>query len=419
MARPAGTDVIEVLLDASELRVKAKVGTLYPKSVRTDSLAPFQYEPAWLHTDHAFLLDPRLELWNGEQYPPADAPAFGIFMDSAPDHWGRFLMERREAAAARREGRAVRALQELDFLLGAHDLTRMGSLRFRVSPDGRFLGHGTNPAPPVTSLAELAHLSRRIEEPGAESLPEYESWLARLSEPATSLGGARPKANFTDRDGRLWMAKFPAHHDRYDLGRWEFVVHRLAARAGVRVPESRLEQLGDRYGTFCAARFDRIPGSRRMFASAMTLLERHSDESGGSYLDIAEFISDQGAHGRIEQDLEQLFRRAVFNVLIGHRNDHLRNHGFTLDPSGWRLSDAFGMNVNVTKARHDLTFDGHSAEPDIGTVLQTADLYRLKSGRARAIVDEVRTALAAWRDEAPDQGLTASEVRQMEAVIEA
>jgi serine/threonine-protein kinase HipA len=127
MARPAGTDVIEVLLDASELRVKAKVGTLYPKSVRTDSLAPFQYEPAWLHTDHAFLLDPRLELWNGEQYPPADAPAFGIFMDSAPDHWGRFLMERREAAAARREGRAVRALQELDFLLGAHDLTRMSA----------------------------------------------------------------------------------------------------------------------------------------------------------------------------------------------------------------------------------------------------------------------------------------------------
>lgn len=419
LARPAGADAIEVMLDAAELRVKAKVGTLYPQGVRTDSLAPFQYEPSWLHTDHAFLLDPRLELWNGEQYPPADAPAFGIFVDSAPDHWGRALMERREAAAARRQGHEVRTLQDLDFLLGAHDLTRMGALRFRVSPNGRFLDHGANPAPPVSSLAELAHISRRIEEPGAENLPEYEGWLARLSAPATSLGGARPKANFSDKDGRLWIAKFPAHDDRHDVGRWEFVVHRLAARAGVRVPESRLEQLDGRYGTFCVARFDRVPGGRRMFTSAMTLLERHKDETGGSYLDIAEFISDQGAKGRIDQDLEQLFRRAVFNVLIGNRDDHLRNHGFTLEPSGWRLSDAFGMNVNVAKARHDLTLDGHSAEPDIGTVLQTADLYRLAAGRAKSIVNEVRRALSAWRDEAPHQGLTASELRRMEAVIEA
>jgi serine/threonine-protein kinase HipA len=419
MARSGGMDVIEVMLDASELRVKAKVATLYPLAGRTDFLAPFRYEPSWLRSDHAFLLDPRLELWNGEQYPPADAPAFGIFMDSAPDHWGRTLMERREAAAARREGRAMRALQELDFLLGAHDVTRMGALRFRVSPNGRFLDHGTNPAPPVSTLAELAHISRRIEEPGAENLPEYESWLAKLGEPATSLGGARPKVNFTDKDGRLWIAKFPALDDRHDVGRWEFVVHRLAARAGVRVPESRLEQLNERYGTFCVARLDRIPGSRRMFTSAMTLLERQIDEPGGSYLDIAEFISDQGTKGRIDQDLEQLFRRAVFNVLIGNRDDHLRNHGFTLEPSGWRLSDAFGMNINVAKTRHDLTFDGHSAEPNIGTVLRTGDLYRLKSGRARTIVNEVRRAVAAWRDEAPYQGLTASELRRMEAVIEA
>ncbi len=419
MARPAGTDVIEVMLDATELRVKARVGTLYPRAVRTDFLAPFRYEPSWLGAEHAFLLDPRLELWNGEQYPPADAPAFGVFLDSAPDHWGRALMERREAALARREGRAMRALQELDFLLGAHDVTRMGALRFRVSQNGRFLDHGTNPAPPVSSLAELAHISRRIEEPGAENLPEYESWLAMLSAPATSLGGARPKVNFTDKDGRLWIAKFPAHDDRYDVGRWEFVVHRLAARAGVRVPESRLEQLTDRHGTFCVARFDRIPGSRRMYASAMTLLERHNDEPGGSYLDIAEFISDQGANGRIDQDLEQLFRRAVFNVLIGNRDDHLRNHGFTLEPTGWRLSDAFGMNINVAKARHDLTFDGQSAEPNIGTVLQTADLYRLQAGRARTIVNEVRRAVSAWRDEAPHQGLTGSELQRMEAAIEA
>ncbi len=314
----------------------------------------------------------------------------------------------------------MRALQDLDFLLGAHDLTRIGALRFRVSGNGRFLDNSANAAPPVNDLAELAHISQRIEEPGAEKLPEYERWLAMLSAPGTSLGGARPKANFTDTDGRLWIAKFPALDDDYDVGRWEFVVHRLAVRAGVRVPESRVEQLTDQYGTFCVARFDRIPGSRRMYASAVTLLERHDDdEPGGSYLDIAEFISDQGADEHINQDLEQLFRRAVFNVLIGNRDDHLRNHGFTLTPNGWRLSEAFDMNPNVARPRHALTLDGRSAEPNVATVLRTADLYRIDAERARTIVKEVRGAVATWRDEAPRQGLPGSELSRMEAVIEA
>src|SRR5205807_10515244 len=124
-------------------------------------------------------------------------------------------------------------------------------------------------------------------------------------------------------------------------------------------------QVSGRHGTFCVARFDRIPGSRRMYASAMTLLERHNDEPGGSYLDIAEFISGQGANGRIDQDLEQLFRRAVFNVLIGNRDDHLRNHGFILERRGWRLSEAFDMNPDPAKARHAMTLDGYSAEPSV------------------------------------------------------
>jgi serine/threonine-protein kinase HipA len=185
------------------------------------------------------------------------------------------------------------------------------------------------------------------------------------------------------------------------------------------VPESRLEQLSDRYGTFCAERFDRFPGTRRMYASAMSLLERDDDEAGGSYLDIAEFISDQGAERHIDQDLEQLFRRAVFNVLIGNRDDHLRNHGFILERKGWRLSEAFDMNPDPAKAQHAMTLDGYSAEPSVSTVLETADLYRLDARRARTIVEEVRSAVATWRDEAARQGLPASELHRMEPIINA
>jgi serine/threonine-protein kinase HipA len=75
---------------------------------------------------------------------------------------------------------------------------------------------------------------------------------------------------------------------------------------------------------------------RRMVASAMTLLERHDGQAGGSYLHIVEAIETLGGKG-LTEDLEQLFRRAVFNLLVGNRDDHLRNHGFLLTPSGWQL----------------------------------------------------------------------------------
>ncbi|MCW7537935.1 HipA domain-containing protein [Aquabacterium sp. A7-Y] len=408
---------IEVHIDAHELSVRQQVGTLYRHDVRTDLAAPFEYDRSWLESRHAFLLDPRLELWPGEQHPAAPTPAFGIFMDSAPDRWGRVLMERREAAAAQREDRKMRRLQELDFLLGVHDLTRLGALRFRALPQGPFLDNSENAAPPVTHLKELAYISRRVEEPGAEQLPEYERWLAMLIAPGTSLGGARPKANFTDGNQRLWLAKFPAHDDRYDVGGWEFVVHRLAARAGIGVPDSRLERLTERYGTFCAARFDRVTDSRRMYASAMTLLERQDGESGAGYPDLAEFIADEGAQGHIDEDLAQLFRRAVFNVQVGNRDDHLRNHGFIREASGWRLSPAFDMNPNPFKSEHALTLDENSAAPSTKALLDTAELYRLDRATARTIVEEVSAVVDGWKDEAQRQGLSATEVRRMASVF--
>src|SRR5262245_991428 len=209
-------------------------------------------------------------------------------MDSAPDRWGRLLMERREAAEALREHRRVRTLQELDFLLGVHDLTRMGALRFRSVHGGPFLDDSHDSVPPVTNLRELADISKRIEEPGVEKLPTYEQWLAMLIAPGTSLGGSRPKVNFLERDQTLWIAKFPAREDRYDVGTWELVVHKLAKKAGLAVPESRIERLTDRYGTFCVSRFDRTGPDRRMFASATTLLERVDGDKSASYIDLAE-----------------------------------------------------------------------------------------------------------------------------------
>lgn len=417
MKPKVGRQSIEVYLDARELGARQRVGVLQRPLARTDLPASFEYDAEWLKAGNAFMLDPRLELWSGEQYPPAQTKTFGIFLDSAPDRWGRVLMERREAAASVRQGRPVRALQEIDFLLGVQDLTRAGALRFRYVEGEGFLDDTERSVPPVTNLRELAAISARIEEPGANKLPEYEQWLAILIAPGTSLGGARPKANFMD-DDKLWIAKFPARDDRYDVGAWEYLLHRLARGAKIVVPHSRLESLTDRHRSFCSSRFDRVEGSRRMFASAMTLLERRDGEDGGSYLDLAQFITDHGARHHVAEDLEQLFRRVVFNVIVGNRDDHLRNHGFIREPTGWRLSPAYDMNPNPFKAEHSLTLDGDSAAPDVATVLKTAELYRLKRSLAEKIVKEVKAAIAKWRQAAAQMSCAREEVLRMKDVFQ-
>lgn len=305
----------------------------------------------------------------------------------------------------------------MDFLLGVFDHTRMGGLRFCL-PGGQFLDNSANAAPPVTDLKELAYISKLVEEPGVEKMPEYERWLSMLIAPGTSLGGARPKANFTDENNGLWIAKFPAQDDRYDVGGWEYLTHMLARMAGIVVPDARLEYLSGRYGTFCSARFDRAGKRRRMYASAMTLLERKDGEGGASYLDLAEFISDNGAQGHVDEDLTQLFRRVLFNILIGNRDDHLRNHGFIREPSGWRLSPAFDMNPSTAKQTHALAIDSKNAEPDVGVAMQQAELFRIDSADAEGLLAEVRAAIANWRREAARLKLPSVEVQRMESVIQ-
>lgn len=409
-----------VWLDAPELEPMALVGRLFQNLARTSAPASFAYDAAWLQSASKFALDPRLELYAGEQQPLVDFPAFGVFMDSAPDRWGRVLMERRELMAAEKERRDARALQETDFLLGVSDEARMGALRFREGPGEPFVAWDGLAAPPVTSLGELAHIARHIEEPGSEKLPEYEKWLAMLIAPGTSLGGARPKANFRETDGTLWIAKFPAKDDRHDVGAWEMVTRELAHRCGIRVPEARMLALGSNDHTYCSRRFDRMASGqgRRMYCSAMTLLERRDGVRYGSYLDLVQAIEDFGPLGRVSADLEQLFRRAVFNVLMGNRDDHLRNHGFLREPTGWRLSEAFDVNPNLSKSEHALTLDGKSAEPDVLRVVATAEHYRLTPADAHRILADIRKELSSWKDMAQAHGLPGAEIKRMTAVIQ-
>jgi serine/threonine-protein kinase HipA len=407
-------DRVEVCLDAEALGPLAEVGYLLHRRVRANSTLSFTYTREWLANKQAFALDPRLNLYAGEQFAAGETISFGIFLDSAPDRWGRLLLDRREALLARTEKRSTRALSEWDYLLGVHDETRMGALRFRRDAGSPFLDDAILAVPPVTSLPALEAISLAFEREDAENLPAYRQWLATLIAPGTSLGGSRPKANFRETGGSLWIAKFPSHEDRRDVGAWEKLLHDLATDCRITVPGYAVKRFNSRHHSFCSKRFDRTTsGGRRFFVSAMTLLERR-DGDGGSYLELAEFIEHHGAQGAIEADLEQLFRRVLFNVLVGNTDDHLRNHGFIRELSGWRLAPAYDLNPNPARHMHALRLDETSEAPDLDAVLRTADFYRLTAESARGILDELRTVTREWKKRAKALKLSATEIAAVE-----
>ena len=398
-------DEVIVLLDAPELGPSRPVGILRRRTGPRPVLS-FEYARTWRERPAIPMVDPALPLVEGEQFLDPDRLP-GVLADTSPDRWGRRLLERREAATARSEGRTPRRLGEWDFLLGVDDRTRMGALRLALTPDGPFLSEDRSPVPPATRLRALEVIARRADDPTAPSATDEE--LATLVAPGSSLGGARPKANYTDPDGHLWIAKFPSTTDRRDVGAWQFLTSTLARRAGIMVADGERITLSPAGTTYAARRFDRIGPNRRLYASAMTLAGKHDGEEA-SYLDIAYAIADHGDPDGIGDDLEQLFRRLVFNVMVGNRDDHLRNHGFLHEPGGWRLAPAFDVNPSPEAPEHALAIDDLSHAPHLDTVLATAPFYRLARPRAEEIVADLQTVTATWRSEGRRLGLPPDEI---------
>jgi serine/threonine-protein kinase HipA len=206
------------------------------------------------------------------------------------------------------------------------------------------------------------------------------------------------KASVIDAKGHLWLAKFPSSNDREDVGGWESVVHTLAQRAGVIVADAKRQQFGSAHHTFLSRRFDRSEvGARIHFASAMTLLDRE-DGDGGSYLDLVDVVARHGATPT--KDLEQLWRRIAFFVCVSNVDDHLRNHGFVLQPAGWSLAPAYDMNPNPDGNGLTLNISESDNAQDLELVRAVAKHFRIKPRQANEVINEVAASVRTWRDEA-------------------
>lgn len=215
----------------------------------------------------------------------------------------------------------------------------------------------------------------------------------------SSLGGARPKAATTIGQ-QPWIAKFQMRGDSFPECRVEFATMRLAAECGLDVPSLDFRRVLDR-DIYLIERFDRIPHGNRLerlpFASGLTILGAHESEvSRYSYADLAGSIRQFGT--QVRRDLHELFRRMVLNILVTNDDDHLRNHGFLFDGTGWRLSPLYDVvpkpQVGLER-RLVLGVGPEGRNATLENALAGAAVFDLGADEAAAVVNEVKQIVSA------------------------
>ena len=379
--------------------------------------ASFEYDESWLARPDRFAIEPGLPLVAGPQFHRKQGhgsvfhPAIA---DTEPDGWGRRVIQRdhakrRQEARRRGEPIAAQALNSLDYLLAVDDVSRVGALRLQ-DEEGQFRRaqeEGRRTTPPLIEIGRLLAASHAVER-GTET----EADLAYLRGRGTSLGGLRPKCTILDEDGRLAIGKFPSIGDERAVTKGEVLAMRLARRAGIDAAPARLID-SDGIPIALIGRFDRpVEGGRLMYISAATMLGAEPGDHGEhAYTELVDALRKHGVSPNA--DIEELWRRVAFSILITNVDDHLLNHGFLHVERGlWRLAPAFDINPFPERLRELKTWISEDTGPEatIEALLSVLPYFRISMEKARAILSEVETAVADWRNEGTKIGLPPGEL---------
>jgi serine/threonine-protein kinase HipA len=325
----------------------------------------------------------------------------GAVRDAGPDAWGRRVIEHKlERSAA--------DLDEIDYLVhGPQDGAGYLSFGLKAEP----------PAPRrrynrTHQLAELIAATQAIE----EGRPVAAHLLEQI-DPGTSMGGARPKATIEDAQC-LWLGKFPARDDRFNLQRVEFATLDLARRCGLNTTQARLQQVGGS-DVLMLRRFDRDhtdQGYLRFgLVSGLTMLDcgdSHLDRERWSYPLMADKLRRWS--DKPEADCAELFRRMVFNAAVTNNDDHPRNHALLRRPKGWRLAPAYDLvpapMMSLERRDMALTVGDYGRTASIYNLLSQAGRFGLSAQEARDQIDRLVDVVQHWRDSFFACGVSAEDI---------
>lgn len=331
----------------------------------------------------------------------------GFLADSLPDMWGNLLLRRRLAQLGHR-------FEELNAVDRLALVGRRGRGALVFEPET--LGTDISGRIDIDMLAEQARHILLGEE------GELDALLTRLG---GGSGGARPKIHISiATDGSLragdelggegwseWIVKFPAHTDAPDIGPVEEAYARMARAAGIVMAETRLIHSAHGPGHFATRRFDRpAPGKRLHMVSLAGALEASPFVPS---LDYDGFLQATLSITRDMRDVKQAFRRMVFNILTHNRDDHARQHAYLMDEKGeWRLAPAYDLTFSHGPGgEHYLAIGGKGRAINSDDIRALGTRHGITGKRITAIVEEVREAVAQWRNLADDCGVTGSKAK--------
>lgn len=372
----------------------------------------FAYDNAWLRDPARFAVSPDLPLVGGYQVRRAPSKIDSCFhhalADTEPDAWGRRVIARAHARS-RKTQPTLKALNAFDYLSAVDDFSRMGALRLQHG-SGAFLQtveEGRRATPPLVDLQRMFEASRAVEG-GRETAED----LRYLQGKGTSLGGMRPKCTVLDVDGSLALGKFPSLLDERNVTRAEVLALRLAQRAGIDAAIAKVVLVGNT-PVAVIRRFDRTADHTRIhYLSAASMLQAARSEDR-SYTEIADIMRAKCANPTA--DVQQLWRRLVFNLLITNVDDHLQNLGFLYAGQGqWRLAPHFDTNPFPDKDRESKTWLSETAGPitSLDMLMAQASHFSLQPVQAAQVLAEVVCAVRDWRAMSlrPEVGMVAREL---------
>ena len=328
-----------------------------------------------------------------------DSPFPFAFADTAPDAWGRRVIQRAHAKR-RAADSTLHPLTAFDYLTSVDDFSRMGALRL-IDGKGQFLGSSARyRTPQLIDLAKVAAIIRKVEK-GTEDAADLEY----LQGKATSLGGLRPKCSILDEKGLLAIGKFPSVNDERSIVRAEVLALRLVANAGCNAAVARVVVI-DEVDVAVIQRFDRVGDRARIpYLSGGSLLQARRDEDR-AYTELADAIRRIGQAPN--DDLRELWRRLVINLLITNVDDHLWNIGFLYAGDGkWRLAPAFDINPFPDKDRESKTWLSEASGPitSLRQLLSEAVYFGFTRSEAELAARDIALKLAQWRELGASTGI--------------
>jgi serine/threonine-protein kinase HipA len=383
------------------------VGELHFEVAGERQSSAFRYHTSWLERTDAFAIAPDLPLGQQSFYSSNSKDRDGlpsVMMDGAPDSWGRALIK----------AKLSKSCTDLDYLLESDDFTRIGALRY-IDEEGVALAvHRKDSVPRLTDMEELIWAARSWD----KDPTRYAHLRDQLVGASGSLGGARPKINVIDKDGRFYIAKLTSARDERAVERAEVMTLNLAKKVGIKAATARLVEVRN-MPVALISRFDRPKDGRIHYASAQTFLGLQDQESG-TYADLAKVIETHG-HNPVE-DKKELHQRLLFSILASNTDDHLRNHGFVYASGNkWRLSPAFDINPQPDRERMLKTGISlnHGHEPLIAAAIDAAPYFGVTHEHAQENVKRMATIIhASWKDEARLAGMNKSEIQSFQGAFD-